>query len=79
MNMLTPYDVAALMQVSYDTALDFIKNSGIVYIKIGRQYRVSEKVFQAFVSAGQTPNVKSNEKNIYNNHSTRNTIKLRRL
>lgn len=78
MRMLTPYDIAELLQVSYDTALEFIKTSGILYIQVGRQYRVSEQAFNAFVSAGQTQNVKSNEKNIYNNYSTRNTMKLRR-
>ena len=44
-NMLTAAEVAANLQVSYDTALDFIK-----YVKIGRQYRVSEKKMQAFLS-----------------------------
>lgn len=76
--MLTPYDIAELLQVSYDTALEFIKTSGILYIQVGRQYRVSEQAFNTFVSAGQTQNVKSDEKNIYNNYSTRNTMKLRR-
>lgn len=49
-NMLTAAEVAANLQVSYDTALDFIKYSGIDYVKIGRQYRVSEKKMQAFLS-----------------------------
>ena len=38
MNMLTPYDIAEYLQVSYETALDFIKHSNIPYIKVGRQY-----------------------------------------
>ena len=78
MNMLTPYDVAKLMQVSYDTALEFIKNSGITYIRIGRQYRVAETVFEAFVSAGHPQTVKSSGKNIYNNDNVRHTMTLRR-
>ena len=78
MNMLTPYDIAKLMQISYDTALDFIKNSGIAYIQVGRQYRVSETVFKAFTSTGYRNPVKSGAQNIYNNFSGQNKIKLRR-
>ena len=76
MNMLTPYNIAELMQVSYDTALDFIKNSGIVYVQVGRQYRVSESVFKAFTSMGCQKSVKSTPQNTY--YSYNNKIKLRR-
>ena len=48
--MLTPYDIAEKLKVSYDTALAFIKYSGIPYLKIGRQYRVTEEDFDAFVN-----------------------------
>jgi len=79
MNMLTPYDIAELLQVSYDTALEFIKSSGIAYIQVGRQYRVSEKAFEAFVTAGQLTSVKSDSSNIYDIfNSTRSTLKKRR-
>lgn len=80
MKMLTPYDIAELMQMSYDTALDFIKTSGIAYIRIGRQYRVSENAFQTFVSSGHPENVKSSNRNIYNNsnHTASKILKLRR-
>ena len=78
MKTLTPYDIADLLQVSYDAALEFIKNSGIAYIRIGRQYRVAETVFNAFVSADNPQTVKSSGKNIYNNGNVRNTAKLRR-
>ncbi len=47
--MLTPHDVADIMKVSYETALEFIKYSGIDYIKIGRQYRVSKDKLTAFL------------------------------
>lgn len=77
MNMLTPYDIAKLMQVSYDTALDFIKTSGIAYVHVGRQYRVSETVFKAFILTGSLGTVKSHPKNTYNKGST-TKIKLRR-
>ena len=35
--------------ISYEAALAFIKYSGIDYIKIGRQYRVSEDKLAAFL------------------------------
>lgn len=44
MKMLTPAEVAECLNISYDTALHMIKYSGIPYVKIGRQYRVSEDV-----------------------------------
>jgi excisionase family DNA binding protein len=47
--MLTTKEVAAILKVSYDSALEFIKHSGIDYIKVGRQYRVSEEKLKAFL------------------------------
>jgi excisionase family DNA binding protein len=47
--MLTPHDVADILKVSYETALEFIKYSGIDYIKIGRQYRISKDKLTAFL------------------------------
>ena len=46
---LTPYDVADVLQISYDSALAWIKQSGIDYLKVGRQYRVSAEKFQTFL------------------------------
>lgn len=78
MKMLTPYDIAELMQISYDTALDFIKNSGIAYVQVGRQYRVSEAVFKSFTVTGYRKPVNSGTQNTYYNHNDRNKVKLRR-
>ena len=78
MKMLTPYDIAELLQVSYDTALEFIKTSGITYITVGRQYRVSEKAFEAFVTPVQPKTVKLNERNIYPKINTNTSKTLRR-
>ncbi len=47
--LLTPEDVAKILGVSYETALGFIRYSGITYAKIGRQYRVSEDVLREFL------------------------------
>ena len=46
---LTPYDIADVLQISYDSALTWIKQSGIDYLKVGRQYRVSAEKFQMFL------------------------------
>lgn len=46
---LTPYDIADILKISYDSALAWIKQSGIDYLKIGHQYRVSAEKFQTFL------------------------------
>lgn len=51
MAMLTAQDIAKILKISYHKALDFIRYSGVDYIKIGNQYRVSEDKFKAFVMA----------------------------
>ncbi len=60
-NLLTPREVAALLKISYDQALAFIKYSGIDYIQVGRQYRVDEGKLRAFLSqkGGVTVNLKA--------------------
>ena len=47
--LLTPHEVAETLKVSYDSALSFIKYSGVDYIKVGRQYRVAEDKLHAFL------------------------------
>lgn len=47
--MLTAADIAKILKISYHSALDFIKYSGVDYIKIGNQYRVSEEKFRTFI------------------------------
>ena len=49
MTMLSPHDVAERLKISYDSALAFIKYSGIDYLRVGRQYRVSEDKLNAFL------------------------------
>ncbi len=48
-DFLTPQDIANVLKISYDSALVWIKQSGIDYLKVGRQYRVSAEKFQAFL------------------------------
>ena len=47
--LLTAADIAKILKISYHSALDFIKYSGVDYIKIGNQYRVSEEKFRTFI------------------------------
>ena len=52
--MLSPAEVAERLNVSYDTALQMIKYSSIPYVKIGRQYRVSENVINDMINQNET-------------------------
>lgn len=47
---LTPNDIAEMLHISYEKALDFIKYSGVSFTKIGRQYRVAESSLNAFLT-----------------------------
>ena len=47
--MLTPREVAEILQISYEKALAFLKYSDIDCHVIGRQYRVSEEVLNAYL------------------------------
>lgn len=48
--LLTPHEIADILKVSYPTALDFVKYSGIDYIRVGNQYRVVEEKFYTFLN-----------------------------
>lgn len=48
-NYLTPQEVAEMLKISYDKALEWIKYSGVEYVLIGRQYRVLESKLNAFL------------------------------
>ena len=47
--LLTVQEVAAILKVSYETALMYIKQNGLA-IKVGRQYRVSNDKLAAHIS-----------------------------
>lgn len=49
--LLTPQQVADIFKVSYHTALDIIKYSGIGYVKIGKQYRISKEKLATYLQA----------------------------
>lgn len=48
--MLTPKEIAKVLGVCYPKALDFIRYSGIDYVRIGNQYRVTEDKLEAFLA-----------------------------
>lgn len=48
-DLLTPKEVAKILKISYEAALAFIRYSGIDYLKIGRQYRVSKDKLAEFL------------------------------
>lgn len=49
--LLTAEEIATILKINYVNVLQFIKYSGIHYIKIGKQYRVSENVFNKFIDS----------------------------
>ena len=44
----TVQEIAEILKISYERALDVVKYSGVAYIKVGRQYRVSQRAFNKF-------------------------------
>ena len=57
----TVEEISLVLKISYDKALDFVKNSGVEYTKIGRQYRVSAKKLDAFLNPQSKPLKKLNK------------------
>lgn len=46
---VTVSELSEMFNISYDNALDWVKHSGVEYIQIGRQYRVSLNKLEAFL------------------------------
>lgn len=49
MTLLTPQEIADILKISYEKALEFVKYSGVPYIKVGRQYRVDSSALNTFL------------------------------
>ncbi len=47
--VLTPVDIAAVLNISRNTAYEFMHSEGFPMFKIGNQYRVSKKKFLAWL------------------------------
>lgn len=45
----TAYDIAEILDICYAKALDWIKLSGVKYVRIGRTYRVSVDEFRKYL------------------------------
>lgn len=54
MMYLTPHEVADLLKISYENALNLIKYSGVKYTKLGRQYRVDKDTLLTFLQKNGT-------------------------
>ena len=50
-NYYKAQDIASMLDICYAKALEWIKYSGVPYIKIGRTYHVNIDTFNSFVSA----------------------------
>lgn len=55
--LLTIYEVAEILRVSYETALMYVKQHNLT-IKIGRQYRVPEDKLTAHLNKVSTSAIK---------------------
>ena len=51
---MTPSEVAEMLKISYDKALELIKYSGVEYVQVGRQYRVLESKLNAILYPKKT-------------------------
>jgi len=51
----TPADIAEILKVSYDTALTWIKTSGVEYFMVGKQYRMTRAAFEKMFASAEEP------------------------
>ena len=51
----TPAEIAEMLKISYDTALNWIRTSGIDYYMVGKKYRVTKKSFEKMFTAPSEP------------------------
>ena len=62
---LTVAEVADMLRISYDKALELMKYSGMESVKIGRQYRVLESKLNAYLYPPKTVKQKLRTRPIY--------------
>ena len=63
---MTVTEIAEFLKVSYDTALEFVKYSGVESVKVGRQYRVLESKLNEFLYPPKVARKKILHRPIYN-------------
>ena len=62
---LTVTEVAEMLRISYDKALELMKYSGMESVKIGRQYRVLESKLNAYLYPPKTVKQKLRTRPVY--------------
>ena len=62
---LTVTEIAEMLNISYDTALHYVKYSNIESVKIGRQYRVLESKLNEALYPQKTVKKKLHSRPIY--------------
>lgn len=62
---LTVREIAELLKISYDSALEVVKYSGIEYVQIGRQYRVLESTLYQFLNPKQAKKNSNQQRNTF--------------
>lgn len=60
--VLTPKEIAKLLNIGYSKTLNLIKYGNLPYIRIGKTYRISRRVFEAWLSEDTTKILLSPEK-----------------
>lgn len=48
----TPREVAGILKISYDKVLELLHSEKLRSVKIGKQFRVTEKMLDEFVGPG---------------------------
>ena len=59
---LTVREIADMLKISYDTALDLVKHSELEAVQIGRQFRVSAQKLNEFLYPEKTVPKKLNKR-----------------
>jgi excisionase family DNA binding protein len=62
---LTVAEVAEMLRISYDKALELMKYSAMESVKIGRQYRVLESKLNAYLYPPKTVKQKLRTRPVY--------------
>ena len=62
---MTPAEVAEMLKISYDKALELIKYSGVEYVQVGRQYRVLESKLNAILYPKKTEKKQLRRRPVY--------------
>ena len=62
---LTVAEVAEMLRISYDKALELMKYSGMESVKVGRQYRVLESKLNAYLYPPKTVKQKLRTRPVY--------------